>query len=217
MAPDETLFRDQEPERGMPVLIDEMLQRHRRRADGMVDIMHALGRRRIDAERMRLRPVLAGLDDRALSHRRGEPAFERNARQLRRLVDRDLDADAGFGQHFCSQATAQILPRRADGLAPEGVERPAQANEPCVFDAVGSRRGRPAVPQERVLCWGRAKTRGRHAHAACPMPQRTPADKAGPASGRTKLGPSRRFPGDFQVAARRPSRGELRSRLECRQ
>ena len=66
MAPDEALLRDQQPELGKPVLLDEMLERQRRRVDRMIDVVHRLGRRRIDGERMQCRPIFAGLDDRAL-------------------------------------------------------------------------------------------------------------------------------------------------------
>ncbi len=78
VAPDLTLLRDQEPERRKPVLIDEMLERHRRGVDDMVDVVHRFGRRRIDAERMELRPILAGFDDRALHERGREAPLVRN-------------------------------------------------------------------------------------------------------------------------------------------
>src|SRR5277367_4533980 len=52
MAPDSPLRRNEQAEGGKPVLIDEMLKRHRRRMDGMIDVMDALLVPRIDAERM---------------------------------------------------------------------------------------------------------------------------------------------------------------------
>ncbi len=66
MAPNQPFRRNEEAESRKPVLIDEMLERHRRRVDGMIEIVDALGRRRIHALRMQSRPVLARLDDHAL-------------------------------------------------------------------------------------------------------------------------------------------------------
>ena len=89
MAPNLPFRRNEEAEGRKPVLIDEMLERHRRRIDGMIDIVDALSRRRIHAERMQSRPVLARLDDHALSERRGKAAGIGDDRQLRRMIDRD--------------------------------------------------------------------------------------------------------------------------------
>src|SRR5580693_272419 len=137
MAPDLAVPRNEQAEGGKPITIDEMLENHRGRVDRMLDIVHALGRRRIDAERMKLRPVLAGLDDRALRHWRREAALEGDARQLG-LVDRDRHARAGPGQHRRSQTLPEIVPRLAHCLAPVDVDRPADAYASRVLDAVGN-------------------------------------------------------------------------------
>src|ERR1700735_3176252 len=69
MAPDATLRRNQEAEGGEPVLIDEVLKRHRRRMNGVIDVMDALLARRIDAERVQSGRVLRRRDDLALGQR----------------------------------------------------------------------------------------------------------------------------------------------------
>ena len=167
VAPDLTLLRDQEPERRKPVLIDEMLERHRRGVDDMVDVMHPLGHGRIDAERMESRPILAGFDDRALRQRRREAPLVRNRRQLGCRVDRDRNSGPGSSLG-AAQPTPQSLPRHADGLAPERVQRPADANEPFVFDAVARRRTLAVVQQANGPVPGAECRRLRPSGVLCP-------------------------------------------------
>ena len=77
VAPDPALRRNEHAKRRKPVLIGEMLQHHRRRVDGVIDIVEALGVvPRIDAERMHPRPVLDRRDDLALRERRRQAALE---------------------------------------------------------------------------------------------------------------------------------------------
>src|SRR3984957_14852946 len=52
MAPDATLRRNQKAEGWKPILIDKVLERHRRRMSVVINVMDAFGVRRIDAERM---------------------------------------------------------------------------------------------------------------------------------------------------------------------
>src|SRR6202000_571050 len=56
-APDSAPWRNEQAERRKPVLIDEMLEHHRRRMHGMIEIVDPLRVRRNDAERVRSRPV----------------------------------------------------------------------------------------------------------------------------------------------------------------
>src|SRR5580692_669886 len=69
MAPNSTLWRNEQAERRKPILIDEMLERDRWRIDGVIDVMDALRVRRIDAERMHPGRVLGTRDDLALRER----------------------------------------------------------------------------------------------------------------------------------------------------
>ena len=82
MAPDAALRRNEKAERRKPILIDEMLERHRRRMDGVIDVVDALGVRRIDAERMQSGPVLRRRDDLALRERGRQASLIGDDRQI---------------------------------------------------------------------------------------------------------------------------------------
>ena len=98
MAPDIALGRNEETKGRKPVLIDEMFKRHRRRMDGVIDVMDALLVRRIDAERMQSGLVLCGRDDLALRERGRQAPFIGNNRQIcrsRRGATRTPSLDTG--------------------------------------------------------------------------------------------------------------------------
>jgi hypothetical protein len=135
MAPDATLWRNQQAEGRKPVLIDDMLKRHRRRMDGVIDIMDALGVRRIDAERMHMGAVLGRRDDLALRERGRQAFLIGDDRQIRRFVKRDWNSLAGHWPRI-AQTAPQIPPRRADGVAPGCMQRSTEANQLFVFDSV---------------------------------------------------------------------------------
>ena len=107
MAPDLAFRRNEQTEGRKPVLIDEMLKRHLRRIDGVIDIMDALLVRRIDAERMQSGPVLRGRNDLALRDRGRQASLVRGDRQSRRLIESDRNAVAG-DWHRVAQPAAKI-------------------------------------------------------------------------------------------------------------
>ena len=59
VAPDPAFRRNEQAERWKPILIDKMLERHRRRMDGVIEVVDAFVVRRIDAERMQSGPDIA--------------------------------------------------------------------------------------------------------------------------------------------------------------
>src|SRR5580700_7981356 len=98
MAPDAPLRRNQEAEGREPVLIDEMLERHRRRMNGVIDVMDALGVRRVDAEPMQAGSILRSRDDLASRQRGRQASFIGDDRQICRFVESDWHPVAGHGQ-----------------------------------------------------------------------------------------------------------------------
>ena len=112
VAPDSALWRNEQAERRKPVLIDEMLEHHRRRLDGMIDIMDALVVGRIDAERMGSGPVLARRHDLALRPRGRQASLVGYDRQICRFVKSDRNSRAGRRQRVAPPAP-EIPPRRA--------------------------------------------------------------------------------------------------------
>src|SRR5580692_6000101 len=144
MAPDATLRRNQKAKGREPVLIDEMLERHRWRTNGVIYVMDAFGVRRIDAERMQAGSVLRSRDDLA-SRQRGRQASLIGAdRQNCRFVESDWNSLAGHRQRVAEPAP-QIPPRRADGVAPGCMQRSTEANQLFVFDQVARHAAPPAV------------------------------------------------------------------------
>jgi hypothetical protein len=135
MAPDLTFGRNEQAEGRKPVLIDEMLERHRRRIDGVIDIMDALLIRRIDAERMQSGPVLRGRNDLALRERGRQAPLIGDDRQIRRLVEGDPNALAGHRQGV-AQTAPEVPQWRANGVSPGCMQRSIDANELFVFDSV---------------------------------------------------------------------------------
>ena len=135
MAPDATLWRNEQAEGRKPVLIDDMLKRHPRRVDDVIDIMNALGVRRIDAERMHTGAVLGRRDDLALRERAWQAPFIGDDRQICRFVESDWNSLAGHWQRI-AQTAPQIPPGRADGVAPSCMQRSTEASQLFVFDQV---------------------------------------------------------------------------------
>src|SRR5580692_2267305 len=135
MAPDSTLWRDEQAERRKPILIDEMLERDRWRIDGVIDVMDALGVRRVDAERMHPGRVLGTRDDLALRERGRQASLIGDDCQICRFVKSDWNSLAGHRQRI-AQTAPQIPPRRADGVAPGCMQRSTEANQLFVFDQV---------------------------------------------------------------------------------
>src|SRR5271163_3866813 len=135
MAPDSPLRRNEQAEGGKPVVIDEMLKRHRRRMDGMIDVMDALLVRRIDAERMHPGLVSGRRDDLALRERGRQASPIGDDRQICSFVKSDWSSLAGHWQRI-AQTAPQIPPRRADGVAPGCMQRSTEANQLFVFDQV---------------------------------------------------------------------------------
>ena len=160
VAPDPPLRRNQNAERRKPVLIDEMLERHRRRVGRVRDIMATLAVvPRIDAERMRPRPILGGRDHLALRERGRQASLEGDGRESRRLVEGDRNARAGHER--AAQPATEIAPRRADGVAPGRMQRSADASEAFAFDEL-ARRWRPlGVQQIQILVQRRGASLGR--------------------------------------------------------
>ena len=149
VAPNLALLRNEQAEVGEPVLVGEVLEHHRRRIDGMVDIMDALVLRRVDAERVQSGPILARRENLALRQRRREAAGKGNERQLGRRVHRDLDSGVRTGGERSAHRAARVSPRRPDRLAPEGVQAFAQPQAGGAFDAVGSGGVLPSCEGER--------------------------------------------------------------------
>ncbi len=139
MAPYQTVPRNEEAERRVPVLIDEVFQRHRRRMDGVIGVVDALGRGRIDAERVQLQVVLSFLDDGALRQRGRETARKGNHGQLGRSIDRNGNPGVGIRRHGAPESPPGVLPWRSHGFAPERVQPRAQPEAESAIDAVGSR------------------------------------------------------------------------------
>ena len=148
MAPDPPLRRNHEAEGRKPILVDKVLERHRRSVDDMVDVVDAFGRRRVQAERMQSCPVLAGLDDHALSERRGKAALVGDDRQLRRMIHADRNPGA-CGHHRPPYCPAGVPPRRSDRLAPECVQAFAEPNAGGAIDAVRRRCISPPCEERR--------------------------------------------------------------------
>ncbi len=150
VAPDTALGRNEETERRKPVLIDEMLERHRWRLDIVIDIVDALRIRRIDAERMQPGLVLRSRDHLA-SRERGRQAFLiGDDSQICRFVESDWNALARHRQRI-AQPAPQVPPRRANGVAPGRVQRSVEANQLFVFDSV-ARHGIPLAVQQVRSC-----------------------------------------------------------------
>ena len=150
MAPNSTLWRNEETECWKPILIDEMLKRHRRRMHGVIEIVDALRVRRIDAERMHPGPVFDRRHDLASRERRRHAALVRDDGQICRFVKSDERAFAGPRQRV-AQTAPQASPGPADGLPPGCVQRSVQANELFVFDSVARHAAPLAIQQVRVL------------------------------------------------------------------
>ena len=160
VAPNSTLWRNEETECRKPILIDEMLKRHRRRMDGVVEIVNVLRARRIYAERMHPGPVLGGSHDLALRERWRKASLVRDDCQICRIVESDWRAFAGHRQRV-AQAAPQVSPGRADGVPPGCVQRSVKPNERFVFNSVA----RHAAPLAVQQVWGPAPRA--QATAAC--------------------------------------------------
>src|SRR5580704_13233870 len=132
MAPDAALRRNQEAKGRKPVLIDEMLERHRRRMNGVIDVMDAFGVRRIDAERMQAGRILGRRDDLALRKRRRQASLIGDECQICRFVESDWNSLAGHWQRIAHTAP-QLPPWCADGVAPGCMQRSTEANQLFVF------------------------------------------------------------------------------------
>src|ERR1700722_13569129 len=143
MAPDATLRRNQKAEGWKPVLIDKVLERHRRRMSVVINVMDAFGVRRIDAERMQAGSVLRSGDDLAPRERRRQASFIGDDREIRRFVRSDRNALAGHRQRF-AQAAPQIPPGRADGVAPSCMQRSTEASQLFVLVQVARHAAPPA-------------------------------------------------------------------------
>ena len=126
-----------------------MLERHRRRMDGVIDIVDALGVRRIDAERVRSRPVFAGRDDLALRERGRQASLVRDDGQI--VVSSRATGTPSLDRQRVAQPAAEIPPWRADGVSPGCVQRSIEANEPFVFDSVARHAAPLGVQQVRIL------------------------------------------------------------------
>ncbi len=131
-------------------MIDEMFKRHRRRMDGVIDVMDALLVRRIDAERMQSGLVLCGRDDLALRERGRQAPFIGHNRQICPLVEDDANALAGHGQRI-AQTAAEIPQWRANGVAPGRMQRSIDTNQLFVFDSV-ARHAAPLGVRQVPLC-----------------------------------------------------------------
>jgi hypothetical protein len=150
VAPDSALWRNEQAERRKPVLIDEMLEHHRRRMDGMVDIVDALGVRRNDAERVRSGLVLARRDDLALRERGRQSSFIGDDRQICRFIKSDRNSPAGHRQRV-TQFAAKVPPWRPNGVSPGCVQRSIDANELFVFDSVARYAAPLGIQQVQIL------------------------------------------------------------------
>jgi hypothetical protein len=125
-----------------------MLERHRRRMDGVFDIVDPLVVPRIDGERVHSGPVLGGRDDLALRARGGQAFPVGDDLEIGRLVEGDWNSRAG--RQRAAQPAAEIPPWRADGVPPGCMQRSADANEPFVFDKVARGSGSLGVQQEQI-------------------------------------------------------------------
>ncbi len=150
VAPDSALWRDEQAERRKPVLIDQMLERHRRRMDSVIEIVDALGVGRNDAERVCPRPVFAGRDNLALRERGRRSSFIGDDRQSRRFVESDWNSRGGRRQRV-AQFAAKIPPRGADGVSPDCVQRSIEANELFVFDSLARQAAPLGIQQVQIL------------------------------------------------------------------
>ena len=131
-------------------MIDEMLERHCRRMDGMIDIMDALVVRRMDAERMRPGPVLARRHDLALRERRRQASLVGYDRQICRFVKSDWNSCAG-GRQRVAQPAPEIPPRRAEGVSPHCVQGSIDASKLFVLNSVARHAAPLGVQQVRIL------------------------------------------------------------------
>ena len=150
VAPDSALRRNEQAERRKPILVDEMLEHHRRRMDGVIEIVDALGVRRIDAERMRSGPVFARRNDLALRERGRQASLIGRDRQMCRLIERDWHSRAGRRQRV-TQPAAEVPPWRANGVSPGRMQRSIDANELFVFNLVARHAAPLGVQQVPVL------------------------------------------------------------------
>ncbi len=150
VAPHAAFWRNEQAERRKPVLIDEMLERHRRRMDGVIEIVDALGVGRNDAERVRSGPVLARRDDLASRERRRQSPFIGDERQIRRFVKGDWNSRGGRRQRV-TQFAAKIPPWRPNGVSPDCMQRSTEANQLFVFDSVARHAAPLGIQQVQVL------------------------------------------------------------------
>ncbi len=150
VAPDAAFWRNEQAERRKPVLIDEMFEHHRRRVDGVIQIMDALGVRRHDAERVRSGLVLARRDDLASRERRRQSPFVGDERQIRRFVKSDWNSRGGRRQRV-TQFAAKIPPWRPNDVSPGRVQRSIDANELFVFDSVARYAAPLGIQQVQAL------------------------------------------------------------------
>ena len=97
---------------------------------------------------MRSRPVLGGRDRLALRERGRRATLERNDSEMGCLVEGDRNA--GAGDKRAAQPAAELPPRCANGVPPGRMQRPADANEPFVFDELARPLGALAVQQGRI-------------------------------------------------------------------
>ena len=159
-------------------MIDEMLEHHRRRMDGMIDIMDALVVGRIDGERMGSGPVLARRHDLALRPRGRQASLVGYDRQICRFVKSDRNSRAGRGQRV-AQPAPEIPPRRVDRVSPGGVQRSIDANKLFVLDSVARHAAPLGAQQVRILLYdGRTRPLARRFSRGS-MPERGRADKSG--------------------------------------
>ena len=87
VAPHPALRRNEQAERRKPILIDEMLEHHRRRLDGVIEIVDALGVRGNDAQRVRSGPVFGGRDNLGLRQWARQASVVGRDRQTCRLIE----------------------------------------------------------------------------------------------------------------------------------
>ena len=81
------LRRNEQAERRKPILIDEMLEHHRRRLDGVIEIVDALGVHGNDAQRVRSGPVFGGRDNLGLRQWARQASVVGRDRQTCRLIE----------------------------------------------------------------------------------------------------------------------------------
>ncbi len=153
VAPDAALGRNEEAKGRKPILLDDMIKRHRRRMDGMIEIVGAFRVGRIDAERMQLRLVLRGRDHLALRQRGRQTPFIGDSRKVRLFVEDDANAFAGHRQRI-AQPAAEIAQWRAKGVAPRRMQRSIDADQLFVFDSVARHAAPLGVQHVRVCSTG---------------------------------------------------------------